>query len=64
MTTSPAKPKPISAECTAAEQLDWPEQHARCAGNKTLRLSTVPSSWPPVQKYRCDCKCHSTAAGG
>lgn len=45
----------VSAECTGARQLDWPEMHARCAGNSVLRVPGVPV---PVLTYTCGCTCH------
>lgn len=46
----------VSAECTGAVQLDWPEMHARCAGNSTIR---IPGVHAPVLTYTCGCTCHN-----
>lgn len=57
--TRTAKRQPVSPECTGAEQLDWPEMHARCAGNSAIRIPGVPV---PVLTYTCGCTCHTTGA--
>lgn len=49
----------ISGECTAAESMDWPEMHARCAGNSVFRLPGDPPELAPVQTYSCGCTCHT-----
>jgi hypothetical protein len=49
----------VSPECAAADQLGWPEAHARCAGNAVLRMPGDTDANVPVQTYRCDCDCHA-----
>lgn len=54
--------KTTSAECTAAEALDWPEQHRRCAGNTVVRLPDDRPEQTPVLTCHCGCTCHAGQA--
>lgn len=59
MTTSPPKAVPVSADCTAAVNLDWPEAHKRCMGNGAIYLPGTPDGGAPVlPKIPCGCGCH------
>ncbi|MFJ1581799.1 hypothetical protein ACIOC1_00480 [Streptomyces sp. NPDC088197] len=50
---------PISVDCVAALELDWPEVHKRCRGNGALYL---PGTCAPVlPQVPCGCACHKPA---
>jgi hypothetical protein len=63
MKTSPHRAVPVSADCTAAVELDMPGAHKRCRGNGAIYLpGASPGSAPVLPKIPCGCPCHGGAA--